>query len=107
MNKRMKIALVSGMSLGVICIVGAFVRSGFEASVNDLFSLWYNRVIIGLVIGAPWQKRKLPVVLLRGGLLGLMVSLAFYSTTGFSDTISFLAGMIYGVIIEIILFKKS
>lgn len=107
MKRRMKIALISGMVLGIFCVIGAYVRSGFDATVNDIFSLWYNRVIIGLVIGAPWPKRKLPLVLIRGIVLGLMVSFAYYSTTGFTDHVSFLAGMVYGLIIEIILLKKA
>ena len=33
-------------------------------------------------------------------LLGLIVSFAFYSASGFTDVVSFLAGVVYGVIIE-------
>ena len=38
--------------------------------------------------------------LLRGAFLGLMVSFAFYSSTGFQNHISFVAGILYGAIIE-------
>jgi hypothetical protein len=38
--------------------------------------------------------------LLRGALFGLLVSFGFYSATGFQDHISFVAGILYGAIIE-------
>lgn len=100
MTKRLKHALVLGGILGIACVIGAYVRSGGEADPNFVFSLWYNRVIIGLVIGAPWpMKSRLPS-LVRGGILGLLVSFAFFATSGFQDPISFIAGIVYGVIIE-------
>jgi len=53
MNRGMKEALIGGPLLGIVCVVGAFIRSGLTASPIFVFSLWYNRVIIGLVVGAP------------------------------------------------------
>ena len=100
MNRRMKEALLGGVLLGIVCVIGAYVRSGLSASPAYVFSLWYNRVLLGLVVGAPWTASSRSWVLLRGALLGLMVSFAFYSSTGFSDHISFLAGILYGVILE-------
>lgn len=100
MNKRMKTALIGGAILGIVCVVGAYVRSDFTASPVFVFSLWYNRVIIGLAVGAPWLKTERSKALLRGAILGLMVSFAFYSATGFEDPVSFVAGIVYGVILE-------
>ena len=100
MSKRMKEALIGGSLLGIICVVGAYIRSGSTASAGFVFSLWYNRVIIGLAVGAPWKETSINKTLLRGGLLGLLVSFAFYSATGFQDHISFVAGIVYGVILE-------
>lgn len=100
MKKRMKVALIGGALLGLICVVGAYVRSGFTASPVFVFSLWYNRVIIGLAVGAPWVETVRSKALLRGALLGLLVSFAFYSSTGFHDHVSFAAGILYGVILE-------
>jgi len=100
MNKRMKEALIGGALLGVVCVVGAYIRSGSSASPSFVFSLWYNRVIIGLAIGAPWQTTSRIKALLRGGILGLLVSFAFYSATNFQDPISFVAGIVYGTLIE-------
>ena len=100
MNKRMIKALIGGALLGIICVVGAYIRSDFTASWIIVFSLWFNRILIGLVIGAPWPSVNTKKSLLRGALLGLLVSFAFYSSTGFTDHISFIAGIAYGIILE-------
>ncbi|WP_027107852.1 hypothetical protein [Lacticigenium naphthae] len=100
MKKRMKVALIGGAVLGVFCVVGAYIRSDFTASPIFVFSLWYNRVIIGLAVGAPWAATERSKALVRGALLGLLVSFAFYSSTGFQDPISFVAGILYGVFLE-------
>lgn len=100
MNKRLKKGLIGGALLGILCVIGAYVRSDFTASASSVFALWYNRVIIGLVVGAPWAKRDKKIELARGGLLGLLVSFAYYATTKFIDPISFIAGIVYGVILE-------
>ena len=107
MNKRLKLGLIGGALLGIVCVVGAFVRSGFSASPVFVFSLWYNRVILGLVIGAPWQVTTKNKALLRGALFGLLVSFAFYCATDFKDPISFVAGIVYGVILEAWLNRSS
>lgn len=106
MKKRLVNAIIVGAILGVFCIIGAYARSGNTASIGELFSLWYNRIIMGVVIGAPWGKTTKAKALLRGALLGLLVSFAFYSTTGFQDHISFIAGIVYGLIIEAWLSRK-
>lgn len=100
MNKRLKTSLLGGALLGVVCIIGAYVRSGFTASPGFVFSLWYNRVILGLVVGAPWPRLSRSMSLVRGALFGLLVSFAFYSSTAFKDPVSFAAGIVYGVILE-------
>ncbi|MCD4714885.1 MAG: hypothetical protein K8R73_16530 [Clostridiales bacterium] len=100
MTKRLRTALIGGALLGIICVVGAYIRSGFTAAPGFVFSLWYNRVILGLAVGASWTKTDRNMALLRGAILGLLVSFAFYSSTGFKDPISFVAGILYGVILE-------
>jgi putative flippase GtrA len=62
---------------------------------------------MGLVIGAGWKKLSLPLTIVRGAIIGLLVSFAFYSSTGFGDVVSFLAGIVYGIIIEFVAFKFS
>jgi hypothetical protein len=105
LTKRMKICIASGAVLGVLCIVGASVRSGFQSDDYLLFALWYNRLIMGLVIGLVDGNLGWPKVIGRGALFGLIVSFAFYSSSGFNDVVSFLAGIVYGIIIEYIAFK--
>ena len=107
LTKRMKVCIASGAILGVFCIVGAFVRSGFQSEAYLLFALWYNRVMMGLVIGLAGANPGLPKIIGRGALFGLIVSFAFYSATGFHDVVSFLAGIVYGIIIEYIAFKYA
>jgi len=101
MTKRMKESLIGGALLGIVCVVGAYLRSGSSASPIFVFSLWYNRVIIGLAVGAPWKTVNRSKALLRGAILGLLVSFAFYSATDFQDPISFIAGVVYGTLIEV------
>ncbi len=107
LTKRMKISLATGAGLGVVCIIGALARSGFKAETYWLFALWYNRLLMGFVIGLPLKNTGLRNAAFRGALLGLIVSFAFYSATGFEDVVSFLAGIIYGVIIEYFAFRFS
>lgn len=100
-TKRLKMSLIGGIILGLFCVVGAYIRSGFDASVVFVFALWYNRVIMGLVIGAAWPKVTKKQAVLRGAVLGLLVSFAFYATSGYVDVVSFLAGIVYGIILEL------
>ena len=104
MKRRLLLSLISGALLGVVCILGASIRSG-DTSSQELFllALWYNRVVMGLSIGlaANWQLvpgKTNPY--LRGTVLGLLVSLAFYLSTGLRDPVSFVAGIVYGLIID-------
>lgn len=99
-TKRMLVCVITGAVLGVICILGAQVRSGFENDALYLFSFWFNRLLMGVVIGLAWGRLNTLQAIGRGALLGLLVSFAFYSSTGFKDVIGFLAGIVYGVIIE-------
>jgi len=101
----MKVSLLTGAILGVVCIVGASIRSGFDLNVTYLFAFWYNRLLMGFVIGLLDGRLGMPKVLYRGAGIGLLVSFAFYSSIGFGDPVGFVAGIIYGVIIEYVAFK--
>lgn len=100
MEERMKKSLLAGALLGIVCVIGAYVRNNFSVDMYFVSGLWYNRVIIGLVIGSQTKILEKKQALVRGAVLGLAVSLAFYITTGFADPMSFIAGIVYGVIIE-------
>lgn len=103
MNKRLKEGLIGGVLLGILCVIGVSLRSGFKVAPTFVFALWYNRVILGLLVGAPWPKLNKNKAILRGAVFGLIVSFAFYASSGFADPISFLAGIIYGIILELYL----
>ena len=110
MNKRVITALVSGAVLGLICILGASVRLGWAGNQLLIVSLWYNRLIMGLLIGLAGDlvliKGKSNWIL-RGALLGLVVSAAYFLTEGAGDQLSFWVGSVYGIIIEFILHQQN
>ncbi len=105
MKKRIISGLIIGALLGLVCIGGAYLRNQNQSDSVYLFSLWYNRVLMGLVIALLGRTKTYKFAILRGFILGGLVSYAFYATTGHQDLISFLAGFLYGVIIELSLYK--
>ena len=105
MNKRLLISLIMGVLLGVFCIIGAQARFGNTLDSVYLFSFWFNRFLLGLVIGLIPHEKILSKALLRGAVLGIIISFAFYSSTDFLDHTGFVVGAIYGIIIELILNK--
>lgn len=104
MNKRLLFGLILGAILGVFCIVGASLRMPGELSFVYLFSFWFNRLLMGLVIGLLSKPKHIKFGLIRGVFFGAFVSFAFYSATEFNDLMGFLAGVVYGMIIETVLF---
>ena len=103
MKKRLAIGLLTGAVLGVFCIVGVGLRVGFEGNRGFLFAMWYNRVVMGLVIGLSGGLELVDSeqnVLVRGFFLGLVVTTAITLSTEFRDWPSFFAGLAYGVIID-------
>jgi hypothetical protein len=99
-TRRMLACIIMGALLGVVCIIGAQLRSGFERDAVYLFAFWFNRLLLGIVIGLAWGRLNTVQSISRGVILGLLVSFAFYSSTGFEDAIGFIAGIVYGIIIE-------
>lgn len=107
MNKRILTGLITGALLGVVCIVGASLRSAETLSTIYLLSFWYNRVIMGFVIALLPDMKELKYQLVRGLIIGLLISFMFYSATEFQDLMGFLAGGAYGIIIEFIVRRKK
>ena len=99
-SRRMLVCIITGALLGVICIIGAQLRSGFANEAYYLFAFWFNRLLMGIVIGLAWNKVNTMQAIARGAILGLLVSFAFYSSTGFADIIGLVVGIFYGIIIE-------
>nr|MBD3359338.1 hypothetical protein [Candidatus Buchananbacteria bacterium] len=109
-QKRLSIALLTGTGLGILCIIGVGVRLGFAGNELFLLATWYNRLLMGLVIGlaGAWQLSKSKAnPLLRGLVLGLMVSLALFLSTELKDPVGFLAGIVYGIIIDFVASKYA
>lgn len=107
MKRRLVESIIMGAILGVVCIVGANIR--YEVKLDNwyLFSFWFNRVLIGVVIGLLATQKNTFKVVVRGLLVGLFVSFAFYSSTNFFDPIGFIAGGVYGIAIELAVKKKA
>jgi hypothetical protein len=107
MNKRLIITLSTGAILGILCIIGAQNRFGGALTTSYMFGFWFNRLLMGLVFGLLPPLKNMKLLILRGTLLGLVVSFGFYSATEFMDLPGFLVGMVYGVIIELVAHKLS
>ena len=103
MHKRVLIGIISGAILGVVCILGASMRSSEPLGTVYLFSFWFNRVLIGLVVGLI-SKNTLKLRIVHGALFGTLISFGFYSATAFKDIVGFLAGIIYGVLIALVIY---
>jgi len=108
MKKRLLISTATGAALGVICIIGASARLGFEGNELFIFATWINRVVMGLVIGlASCCKNELSIrkSILRGAVLGLIISGSLFLATDLKDVPGFFAGIVYGVIIDLVATK--
>jgi len=109
--KRIEKATLIGALLGIPCVLGASLRlGGWMSNEILLFGLWYNRVIMGLLIGLAGNVQlikkenvsKRVNTIIRGTILGLLVSLQFYLSTNLLDPLTFFAGILYGIIIDLI-----
>jgi hypothetical protein len=110
--RRLSISIVIGAILGVLCIigVGARIPGGYLPNIVFLIGMWYNRVIMGTLIGLAGDVQilksentsKLGNAFLRGLIFGILVSLAIFLSTEFRDLLSTFAGIAYGIIIDVI-----
>ena len=104
MHKRVIIGIISGAILGIVCVLGANLRSTETLETTYLLAFWFNRVLIGLLVGLI-SKNVLKLRIVHGALFGALVSFGFYSATNFKDVIGFIAGIVYGVIIAIVIYE--
>ena len=102
--KRLHLSILTGALLGVLCILGVGSRLGVSGNEVFLISVWYNRVLMGTVIGLLPGRGN---IILRGMAIGLLVSLASFLSTEFRDLPGFLAGIVYGAIIDYVATKHS
>jgi hypothetical protein len=109
--KRLGIAVLAGALLGVLCIIGVGGRipGGYLPNIVFLIGMWYNRVIMGMLIGLAdeiviikGEGKSIANAVVRGLIFGVLVSSAIFLSTEFRDLPSFFAGVAYGLIIDII-----
>ena len=109
--KRIGKAIITGAILGIFCILGAGLRfEGWAGNEIILIGLWYNRVMMGLLIGLAGNVQLIKKetfskrinTIIRGAIIGLLVSLQFYLSTRLLDPLTFFAGIIYGIIIDLL-----
>jgi len=110
--RRIGTGLWTGAILGIICIIGVGTRLGFSGNFVYLVGMWYNRVIMGLIIGLSeemtfFENNIKQNSIFRGALIGLIVTTAIFLSTSFRDIPSFFAGILYGVIIDWVSTLKS
>ena len=108
--KRLSISIIVGALLGVLCIIGVGSRipGGYLLNIVFLIGMWYNRVIMGIVIGLAGDLQilksentsNLGNALVRGLIFGFLVSSAIFLSTEFRDVLAFFAGIAYGIIID-------
>lgn len=110
--RRVGTSIILGALLGVLCIVGVGQRifaGDYMGNWLYLIGMWYNRVVMGLVIGLAGEiviiksdsEKNLPNALLRGLLLGIFVSSAIFISDAYQDVMSLLAGFAYGIVIDL------
>ncbi len=106
--RRVGISVAFGSILGVLCIVGVGSRipGGYLGNMIYLIGMWYNRLIMGMLIGFVddvvliGEREDLGNSLVRGLIFGFLVSSAIFLSTEFRDLPSLFAGFAYGVIID-------
>jgi hypothetical protein len=110
--RRIAIATLTGAILGVLCIIGVGGRipGGYFPNIVFLIGMWYNRVIMGMLIGFAGSmtliggsgEKNLRNAVVRGLLFGILVSFAIFLSTEFRDIPSLFAGFAYGPIIDLV-----
>ena len=109
-HKRITVSILTGAFLGIFCIIGVGTRIGFNSNIIYLIGMWYNRVIMGLLVGLAGEiiliENDSNNSILRGAIIGLVVTTGILLSTSFKDIPSFFAGIIYGIIIDYISTKK-
>ncbi len=110
--RRIAIATLTGALLGVLCFIvaGAILPGGYMLNIIFLVGLWYNRVIMGMLIGFAGDmtlvrrddQKNLVNAVVRGLLFGILVSLSIFLSSEFKDVPALLAGFAYGPIIDVV-----
>jgi hypothetical protein len=106
--KRMVITLILGLLAGIICAGGTVMGNNpnFQITIEYLIYLVYNRIILGLVIGLAENvkiiKHELANSIIRGALLGAIVSTILVIIPGLVAFSFVIAGIVFGIFIDLI-----
>ena len=106
--KRLIISLLVGAISGLFCIFWTYIEmSGFQTTIQYLLTLFYNRLLIGFVIAFSESIKifnKDPQnSILRGSLIGAIVSIALFIQTGSPTFIP--PGIVFGAIADFLATK--
>jgi hypothetical protein len=102
--KRMLISIILGAIFGIICVIGNIIGNGTPF----LIAAWYNRVILGAMIGFAGDfkiykgENNIINSILRGLIIGAFVSLGFAFFLHPILVSFFIAGLIFGILIDVI-----
>ncbi len=104
--RRMVIALVVAAVCGLFCTYGTSTVEipGFEITMPYLLTIFYSRLLLGLIIGLSEAikllRRELLNSAIRGALMGAIVSIgiSFYGGSAIFIT----AGMVYGALADLL-----
>ncbi len=107
--KRMVVSLLLAAFFGIGCAYGTSTVEipGFEVTMPYLLTIFYARLLIGLVIGLSENVKlvagDMKNAALRGGIFGAIVTgvMAFYG----GAEIFIISGIVYGVITDILATK--
>lgn len=105
MKKRVIYSTLFGAVLGIFCIIGAIQRFGYNGNEIFFIALWYNRIIMGFVIGL---SGKIVIVkgkrnsIIRGVILGAVIGGEFFLASGMKDINGFYAALVYGLLIDFV-----
>jgi hypothetical protein len=110
--RRIGISIIVGALLGVLCIIGVGSRiEGNYSNVVYLAAVWYNRVIMGLMVGLAGgvtiiksdKEKNYVNAIVRGLIIGIIVSSAtLLLSETITDWMGWFAGVIYGPIIDVV-----
>jgi hypothetical protein len=111
-GKRVIVGIIMGMITGVFCVIGLSTRIPTEGALPNnttyLIGGWYNRVIMGALIGfaGEWKilkhKNYIGNIVLRGAIIGGLVSVGFAFFQQFMDFPFFIAGFGFGVFNDLV-----
>lgn len=96
--KRISISIALGFIFGAVCLYGTMNSIPGQLSPPILATIFYDRLLLGLVIGVAGGLPVNPI--LRGAVLGAAVSLIIAIPSGYIGALLLGAGVVYGVLID-------